>query len=264
MQEAQFEYRPSHKLRYLRTGTGRPLIILHGWGSSAELMSGLANSLSDIRDCIVPDMPGFGKSEEPPTAWDVSDYLKVIYRLVTEELELKEFDVLAHSFGGRIMMKWLSNDECIQKPIKVLLTGSAGLKPKRKLSFYYRKYLAKLLKAPFVILPEPLKSKAMTWLRTTSIWRSLGSSDYQQLSGVMRQTFVKTVTEFLDETMPQIKQEVFLLWGETDAATPMDQAKRLESGIKNAVLVTIPAAGHYAFLDKPAEFNAIARAYLEG
>lgn len=265
MKNAQFNYSENHFMNYYEIGEGPTLLFLHGWGSSAQVMFDLAKSLSGIRRCIIPDLPGFGHSPEPPTSWAVEDYLKVVYRFVQEELATTNFDILAHSFGGRIMLKWLSAADDFQiKPTKVLLTGAAGLKPKRKWNYYYRKYLAKSLKAPFVLLPEPIRSKSLARLRKTAIWKSLGSSDYQQLSGIMRETFVKTVNEYLDNTLPKIEKEVFLLWGEMDDATPMDQAKRLEKGIQNAVLVTIPNAGHYAFLDKGAEFKAISKAFFDG
>ena len=44
-----------------------------------------------------------------------------------------------------------------------------------------------------MILPNPLREKALSWLRSTELWKSLGSSDYSKLSGVMRETFVKSI-----------------------------------------------------------------------
>lgn len=79
----------------------------------------------------------------------------------------------------------------------------------------------------------------------------------------MRETFVKTVTEYLEPTLGKITNEVLLLWGANDSSTPIYQAKRMENGIKNAALVVIEEAGHYAFLDRPAQFALIAKAFYE-
>lgn len=136
------------------------------------------------------------------------------------------------------------------------------MKPKRSLSYYVKKYTAKLLKAPFLLLPKTLREKALGWLRKTTIWKSLGSSDYRKLDGIMRETFVKTVSEYLEPCLPKIPHEVLLLWGENDEAAPLYQAKRIEEGIKNAALVVIDNAGHYAFLDRPSHFVRIAKAFL--
>ena len=215
------------------------------------------------RRCILVDFPGFGKSEEPADAWDVGAYADMVKAFIKDQ-QLGGTDVLAHSFGGRVMLKIMAEDPNKTLVGKVLLTGGAGMKPKRKLSFYYRKYLAKTLKAPFQILPNPLKEKGLEKLRQTALWKSLGSSDYKTLQGVMRQVFVKTVGEYLEDTLPKINHDVFLLWGENDDATPLYQAERMEKGIKNAALVKIENAGHYAFLDQPGKFNIIADAFFKG
>ncbi|HKJ33123.1 MAG TPA: alpha/beta hydrolase, partial [Balneolales bacterium] len=239
-----------------------PLIILHGWGSSSKVMLPLAKSLSHMRTCYVIDLPGFGASPNPETSWDIDNYADLIFAFI-HEIKLSKVDILAHSFGGRITLKLCAREESKDLIDQVLITGGAGMKPKRSLSFYIKKYVAKSLKAPFVILPGSLREKALGQLRQTALWKSLGSSDYQKLQGVMRETFVKTVTEYLESSLPSISQDILLLWGENDDATPLYQAKRLEKGLKNAALVTIDHAGHYAFLDQPQKFKIISEAFLK-
>lgn len=251
------------KIRVLKYGSGVPVLFLHGWGCRAETMAGIVPALKDSFSCYLIDLPGFGESDVPTKPWDISDYASFTIDLI-KELKLETCHVLAHSFGCRIMLNLLSNPNISSIFNKVLITGGAGLKPRRKPSFYVRKYTAKVLKFPFQLLPVSLREIGLIWLRKTSLWKRIGSSDYAALDGVMRQIFVNVVSEFQDNSLPKISHEVFLLWGETDDATPIEQAKRLEKGIKRATLITISDAGHYAFLDQPAQFNAIARAYFVG
>jgi pimeloyl-ACP methyl ester carboxylesterase len=136
------------------------------------------------------------------------------------------------------------------------------MKPKHSFSYYLKKYTAKMLKAPFMLLRGAGREKALARLRQTKIWKSLGSGDYAKLSGVMRETFVKTVTEHLEPCLEHITHEVLLLWGTDDEATPLYQGKRMEKGIENAALVEIENAGHYVFLDRPKHFTSIARAFF--
>lgn len=257
----QFSY-GNQFVSYQKIGTGKPLIILHGWGSSKRVMLPIAKQLSHLRTSYILDLPGFGDSPEPARSWSIDDYADLVEAFISN-LNLNKVDLLVHSFGGRISLKLCSRDFGKSNIQKVLITGGAGMKPKRALSYYYRKYTAKLLKAPFLILPQNQREKALSKLRSTAFWKSLGSSDYSQLSGVMRETFVKTVTEYLESTLAHIPHETLLLWGEEDDATPLYQAKRLEKGIKNAALVTIQQAGHYAFLDKPKQFASIAEAFFK-
>lgn len=251
------------RLAWYKTGTGKPLLILHGWGSESKVMLPIAKNLADIRTCYLLDLPGFGESDEPPAAWSVDDYADTVDAFIQTHLKNEKVDLFVHSFGARIAIKLLNREQAISTFDKIIFTGAAGLKPKRKLSFYVRKYSAKALKIPFSILPNPLRDKGLNRLRKSALWKKLGSSDYQQLSGFMRETFVKTVSEYLDPLIPSIEHEVLLLWGENDQATPLDQAKRLDKALKQSALITIGEAGHYAFLEKPSEFISIMRAYLE-
>lgn len=256
-----FSYK-DQKIAYQVIGKGKALIVLHGWGSSKQVMLPIAKSLEHIRSSYVIDFPGFGESNVPSSAWSIDDYADAIEAFITM-LPDDHVDVLVHSFGGRVLLKLLNRSKGKQVIEKVLITGGAGMQPKRSWKYYVRKYTANVLKAPFIILPGLLKHKALRWLRKTNIWKKLGSADYAQLSGVMRETFVKTVTHHLEGELPSIEHEILLLWGRKDDATPIYQAKRLEMGIKNAALVIIEDAGHYAFLDKPKQFAAIAAAFFE-
>jgi len=246
---------------YRKIGKGKPLIVLHGWGTEGKIMLPLAKALSGLRTCYLLDLPGFGQTPAPPEAWTVGDYANLVEQFIEDEIR-EPVDILAHSFGGRITLKLCARTENRERIDRVLITGGAGMKPKRSFDYYFKKYLAKTLKAPFMLLPKTLREKGLAQLRNTRIWKSLGSSDYQQLSGVMRETFVKTVTEYLEGILPQIPHEILLLWGQNDDAAPLYQAERMEKGLKNAALVTIEHSGHYAFLDRPRQFTAIAKAFF--
>lgn len=262
MEPHLFEFN-GNRVAWYRIGEGKPLLILHGWGSSSDVMMQAAKPLQDIRSCYLVDFPGFGKSTEPGIAWGIDRFADLTEQFLEQIINEDSVDVLVHSFGARVLLKLLTRNTVKKRIDKIIITGGAGLKPKRSFSYYLRVYTAKLLKTPLLILPDPLREKSLQKLRSTGIWKMLGSSDYKQLSGVMRETFVKTVTEYLDHLLPEIEHEVLLIWGKNDTATPLDQAYRLEKGLKNGVLVNVENAGHYTFIDKPQQFAAICRAYLE-
>lgn len=262
MSKTNFFTYKDQRIAYEVVGEGKALLILHGWGSSRRVMMPIANQLSHMRACYVLDLPGFGESNEPTEPWGIDEYADAIEAFISM-LPDDHIDVLVHSFGGRIMLKLLPREKGKQIIQKVLITGGAGMKPKRSWKFYVKKYTAKTLKAPFVILPQPLRDKALNWLRKTELWKSLGSSDYSKLSGAMRETFVKSVTENLEDSLPLISHDTLLLWGRNDDATPVYQAERIEKGVNKAALVVIEDAGHYAFLDKPKQFTSIAEAFYK-
>lgn len=250
------------RLAYYKIGSGKPLLLLHGWGVNSEVMLPLAKQLSSLHTCYLIDLPGFGQSPPPRAAWNISDYADMLEEFINMHTD-HPTDLLVHSFGGRIVLKLCARPSARNRVHKVLITGGAGMKPRRNFVFYFKKCLAKTLKAPFQILSSNQKEKALKRLRKTKLWNWLGSDDYKKLSGAMRETFVKSVTEYLEPCLPKIPHETLLLWGRNDKATPLYQAERMEKGIKNAALVVIENAGHYAFLDRPARFTAIAKAFLD-
>jgi pimeloyl-ACP methyl ester carboxylesterase len=251
-----------NRVAWYKTGTGTPIIILHGWGSDSAVMKPIAGQIADIRTCYLIDLPGFGKSHEPKKPWGTGDYALMVRDFANIMIPDETFDLLVHSYGGRVALKLLSDTAISGRIGKVIFTGAAGLKPKRSLSFYLKKYTAKTLKFPFLLLPSGLRERGLNRLRKTALWKKLGSSDYQKLSGVMRQTFVKSVNEYMDHLLPGIRHEILLIWGRDDTATPLEQGERFDKALPESALVVIEDAGHYAFLDKPSQFAAIARAYL--
>ena len=66
------------KTEYERRGEGRPILILHGWGSSIQAMAPVAYCVAARGYEAVPlAFPGFGVTEEPKEAWGVADYAHI-------------------------------------------------------------------------------------------------------------------------------------------------------------------------------------------
>ena len=80
---------------------------------------------------------------------------------------------------------------------------------------------------------------------------------------MMKQCMVKAINEDLTDLLPKIRQEVLLIWGDQDTATPMKDAKLMEEKIPNNGLVVLSPAGHFSFLDKPQVFKSVLRSYFK-
>jgi len=239
------------KTSYIDTGGTQPaLLLLHGWGCNGETYRKLIDSLSARFRVIAPDLPGFGKSPEPPEPWGVDDYAGLIRAFCTE-LNLQELTFFGHSLGCRIIIKLLA--EGFEAATgKVLLTGAAGIKPKKSLP---RKIKTGVFKTGKVFLkPFP---KLYTKLQSRS-----GSADYRAASPLMRQCLVKIVNEDLTPLLPLVDREVLLIWGENDDSTPLSDGRLMEQKMPNAGLAVIKNAGHYAFFDQPEQFGRILKSYL--
>ena len=76
----------------------------------------------------------------------------------------------------------------------------------------------------------------------------IGSPDYKNASGIMREVLVKTVNEDLSECAKKIKSPTLLIWGRQDEAVPLSEAKELESLLKDGALIVLEGT-HYCYLE---------------
>lgn len=227
-------------IAYHETGQGQPLVILHGWGCRKEMFQHFHEYYSDYR-VISLDLPGFGESDEPTVSWGTADYADFL-KMFLDQLKVNQPIVFGHSFGGRILLKAASQLDFR----KMILTGSAGLIPKRSADYYWRLYTYKALK--WLYLNTFLKKDYPNWLSTKQ--RQRGSADYNQASERMKQVLRQCVNEDLRAELPAIEVDCLLLWGTNDTATPLTDGEVMVRRLPHARLELFEGGTHYAFLEK--------------
>ena len=61
--------------------------------------------------------------------------------------------------------------------------------------------------------------------------------------------------------LPRIGVPTLLIWGDSDARSPLSVARQFEEAIPGAALVVIPSAGHLSNLEQPGAFNDAVRRF---
>ncbi|MBE0449907.1 MAG: alpha/beta hydrolase [Clostridia bacterium] len=249
-----FEYRDLN-INYTRSGNGKTLLFLHGWGANLDSFKVLTDDLVRSYEVVAIDFPGFGLSDTPQVPWNLTDYTEMTVAFI-KHLELKSFIPIGHSFGGRVAIRLTEHIGFD----KLVLISSAGIKPSRKPEYYFKvygykafKYLAKLPVLSW-ILEEPLKAYRDRY----------SSSDYKQASDIMKQVLSKVVNEDLRHLLPKVKASTLLMWGDQDTSTPLNDAKLMESLIPDAGLVVFEGAGHFSYLEQSARFLTILKTFIGG
>jgi len=238
------------------------VLLLHGWGSCASHMRVIAHSLQNTYRIYNIDLPGHGQSPTPPVALGIPEHADLISRLI-EDQSLDPLTIIGHSNGGRVAI-FMSSDSTYCHLVKnLVLISPSGIAPIRTWKYYVRTSVARILKAPIMILPARLQALGLDWLRHTLVWRALGSSDYRSLEGVMRETFVKTVNCHLDDVVDRISVPTLIFWGDQDEAVSLHQMQVLSERIPDAGLVVLEGAGHYGYLDDFETFIAATRHFLD-
>lgn len=224
-------------VNYELVGNGKTQVVfLHGWGGSIDSFKFVSNHLNDSQMLFI-DFPPFGKSQEPITSFTIFDYAELtlhIMRLCNFEKPV----VVGHSFGGRVAILLASGNYCS----KLFLTASAGIKPKRSIKYY-----CKVLRNKFC--------------KKFNIGKISGSTDYNQLSTIMKKTFVNIVNTFLEKYAININVPTILFWGRQDKETPKYMAKKLNKLIKSSNLVLVNG-GHFAYLEQYNTFVSILRYFI--
>ena len=228
-------------------GNGKPIVMLHGWGSNIKLVMPLAEKLAPLGyQCFVPDMPGFGQTAWPATSWTVHDYAKWVIAYMDAK-QLDKAYLFGHSFGGRLGL--VLGSEYGDRIIKMALSDAAGIRTNQPTSGQwrlkgYRFALNTLLKVGM----KPQAEQLRTWYS-----ERYGSADYKAATGVMRETFVKVVNEDLLPFAARVKPSTLMFWGDKDEDTPLTQGQLLEKTIPDAGLVVWEGAGHYSYLERAAD-----------
>ncbi|MDO4283467.1 MAG: alpha/beta hydrolase [Clostridia bacterium] len=235
----------------------REIILLHGWGANIKTFGPVYQYLSCHNKVYAIDMPGFGKSDEPSKDYHVIDYAKVILEFMNQ-LKIKNPVLVGHSFGGRVIMKLVG--ELGFTPKSIILVDSAGIKPKRKPSYYFRVYSYKFAKNTVKLLFKKEKAEKII----SDMRKKKGSTDYRNASDTMKSVFINVVNEDLRYTLPNIKSPTLIIWGENDLETPLKDAKIMERLIPDSGLVILKGAGHYSYLDNLNEFLIIVDHFLKG
>ncbi len=94
------------KLSFSRTGTGPPLVLLHGVGHRRQAWDSVLDLLAPHRDLIVPDLPGHGES--PPLLLDGQPVAQALLHAVTDlldDLGLERPHMAGNSLGGRLALE---------------------------------------------------------------------------------------------------------------------------------------------------------------
>jgi len=258
------------RMRYLRSGSGPPLILVHGLMGYSFSWRFTIPALSRYATVYAVDQVGTGFSDRPA---GLDCHLRAAAaRLLgfVEAVGLTSFDLLGTSHGGAVAM--MAASMCAQRP-DLKLRKLILVAPVNPWSAHGRR-LAPLLGGRF---GSALFLRAIPALRWTSAyWLSRLYGDRSRIPPGTLEGYLAPVstpgsfeyglgvashwTEDLQEletAIPRLADfPTLLLWGAADPAVSAQSAQKLRSHFKLAELVVFPGVGHLAYEECPDQFNA--------
>lgn len=237
-----FRSRDGLDLAYREMGTGQPLILIHGYFSTATvnwLRYGHAPRIAARGyRVIMPDLRGHGDSAKPHDAvFYPPDVLADDGFALIEQLELTEYDLGGYSLGARTTMRMLARGAT---PTKAIIAGMGleGITNTGSRGGYFRNILTNL----GTFQPGSAEWMAEAFMKTVG-------GDPVALLRVL-DTFIDTP----HEALAPIRTPTLVLIGAED--NDNGSAESLAAALPNARVKVIPG-NHMSAVTKPELGSAI-------
>jgi non-heme chloroperoxidase len=94
-------------LYYEDHGTGKPVVLIHGWPLSGRSWEKQTTALLEVGHRVITyDRRGFGESSKPTSGYDYDTFAEDLNKLITQ-LDLKDVTLVGFSMGGGEVARYL-------------------------------------------------------------------------------------------------------------------------------------------------------------
>lgn len=232
-------------MKYIKEGTGRNVILLHGWGCNKMIFMNIISALKHKYCFWSLDLPGFGESVLT-IPLHVEEYAMLLKKFIDDNAIENPY-IMGHSFGGRVAINYAANNYC-EKLVLVASAGIKRIKPK--------------------VIKYKIQRKIYQTLRLKNKIEKLrnryASSDYKIANDVLKETLKNAVNYDQRKEMRLITSETLLLWGVNDQDTPIKDAILMNKLIYNSALIKFDNVAHYPFIEDKNQFCLVLDAFLGG
>lgn len=239
--------------KYELTGKGKLVLLLHGWGDSAQGLAGLQKALAERYQVLALDLPGFGGTQAPTEVWDLDNYAAFVHATLTK-LELKQpYGLIGHSNGGALAIRAVSLGQI--NPQKLILLAASGVRNVQYGRRLVLKLIAKTGDLATIWMPERYRQT----LRQ-SLYGVAGSD--MLVMPELEETFKKTVRQDVQADAATIRIPSLLIYAADDRAVPVTDGQRYHELIKGSQLEVISDAGHFVHVDQPDQVIKLVEEFL--
>lgn len=243
----------THYTRVGQSPGAKLVLIIPGWADTSANWQAMQQQLSQAYDTVVVDLPGFGGSQAPATAWGPDEYAGFVGGFITKLGAGQPYAILGHSNGGAIAMTGLAAGTL--SAARLVLVASAGIRGQEA----GRKQALKLLAKTGKVLSAPLPARLRKRLRS-KLYSAAGSD--MLVAEHMQESFKKVVSADVQAAAGQLTLPTLLVYGDRDDATPLSYGQTFQGLIEGSRLEIVPGAGHFVFLDQPDKVGILVQEFL--
>jgi pimeloyl-ACP methyl ester carboxylesterase len=245
--------------------TGRPLVLIHGWGFDGEMnFFSIIPPLAERFRIVAPDHRNHGKSDRIRGRFEIEDLAREAVGVI-DALGYDEFDLFGFSMGG--MAAQVMARDHPGRVGRLILAGTAAhpvdrFRPVVWLAFRVARAVARCSKKEmvaftyrFLVSHRIVESSYERWM-----WAALLNRDpslfYESSSAAWRFDSRAWVGDIQVPTLVIIPSE--------DRVVPVSEQRDLAERIGAERVVLIEGAGHESPLTRPDEYVRAITGFLDG
>lgn len=244
----------------LRTGSGRPLVLVSGVGADTGTWSPVLARLEAQREVVRIDLPGFGLTPMPTgdyTLAAVADQLEAHLR----NEDLGGADLVGSSMGGRLVLEMARRG--LGRSVVALDPGGFWTPAQKKVfgaTLTASVALVRTLRPALpALLATPVGRTALLAQLSARPWavdRDYAVREVQGLAGSPGTSpAIRALSSGPDQqgaAAGSLPGPVLAVWGAQDRVTLPSQAKTLQQRFPDAAVEVWPGCGHFPHWDQPA------------
>jgi 3-oxoadipate enol-lactonase len=251
-------------LRFLREGSGQPVLLLHGYLFGADWWRPQIAALKDRYDVVAVDLRGQMGSEttQDQAGYDLWNQAEDIKGLI-DALGIAPCHVVGLSMGGMIAMRLaLRHPEAVRS--LVLMDTSAGPETPENAERYegMRQVVEASGVEPMIpAMPPIFLADDFIAAEPAAVEGWLQEVREADHLGIIRTGRAIDAREDISARLSEIAVPALVIHGSDDVAIPMERAEELAGGLAGARL-EIVSGGHQSNVDRAKETSALIRDFL--
>jgi pimeloyl-ACP methyl ester carboxylesterase len=275
------------RLAYDRSGSGAPVVLLHGWPGDRMDYREVAPRLTEVADVVRPDLRGFGESDkhaEPPAeAYSADAQARSVAGLI-DELELGPAVIAGYDVGSRVAQAvartYPNRVRALVLSPPVPGAGDRVLTPEAQREFWYQAFHQLSLVEEIIDGRTPAVRAYLRhfWSHWSGPSFQLPDAALDRLAGLYGApgaftasvawyragsgTIAMSLAELSAADPEPIRAPTTVLWPEFDPLFPAEWGDRVSDFFADATVKPLAGAGHFVPLEAPDELAAAIRAAL--
>lgn len=243
------------KLAYKKTGTGSPIIIVHGLFGSSDNWQSQARRLAEKHTVYAIDLRNHGHSPHADTM-SFDEMAADLMELVADEA-LYDIILMGHSLGGKVVMVFTRN---YPGSVAKLIVADMGIKaypPQHEPIFEALRQAEVAQRASRQEVKDRLSSSihdtaTLQFLMKSLYWKSPGQLAWRFNLDILYRQRIHLLEElYFDQ---KINAPALFIRGEKSGYIKDEDIPHIRHAFSHITFATIPDAGHWLHAENPTVF----------